>query len=62
MGKIHRLDADSGEVLAEIDVPEPQLHGLDYARGGADLLLRSEWSGVSGGGMSPLAKSIGIFS
>ena len=34
----------------------------DDARGGAYLLLRSEWSGVSGGGMSPLAKSIGIFS
>ena len=33
MGKIHRLDTETGEVLAEIDVPEPELHGLTMHEG-----------------------------
>ena len=33
MGKIHRLDTETGEALAEIDVPEPEVHGLTMHEG-----------------------------
>ena len=46
MGKIHRLDPEVGEVLAEIDVPEPELHGLTMHEGALIFLLRPQQSGV----------------
>jgi sugar lactone lactonase YvrE len=28
MAKVHRLDPETGEVRQEIDVPEPEVHGM----------------------------------
>ena len=28
MGKVHRLNPDDGDVLEEIDVPAPEVHGM----------------------------------
>ena len=33
LGKIHRLDPENGDVLDEIDVPEPEVHGMTLKDG-----------------------------
>ena len=32
VGKLHKLDPASGEVLDEIDVPAPEVHGMSLYR------------------------------